>query len=501
MEGISYTGQETPAAAHRERSATAPENTPAPVGSSFYATLPDLPPPPQLQLQPHPQAQPHAQPLQPYQATSHIQPLAPPYTASQNQTIDHSAGLNSVPHSSHNNITYNHMSGSVDIFPTAPKGKTSSREESGTREESKPPLYNIPWSDEEQQLLEKLLDEFPDEPVAAQRFQKISAAMGTRTPKQVASRVQKYFIKLVKAGLEAPGRMNYSLESKPKNKGAAANIKGKKRKDAPVGEGAIKPKASRPKKKDSAEMGLGTGAGNRRQKAKSLLSTGSGRTSGTQYLHYSSAPTVYMSEEDDEESVQDMLAVSNNSNTAGSDASNNGIISHLGFACDACGVDPILGVRDEMATHQQPQFVDSDVLKALVEDKTKIPGKDYLVVDVRDTDYEGGHIPGCLNIPASELPEKLPILIEEFKEVPQLFFHCALSQVRGPKAANRWSAAIAERDAELAKTEAAAAVAADQGPLSQKVHILRGGFTEWQHKHKDDKNLVADYKAEYWVDY
>ncbi|KAF9180512.1 hypothetical protein BGZ51_006169 [Haplosporangium sp. Z 767] len=428
------------------------------------------------------------------------------------------------------------MSGSVDIFPTAPKGKTSSREESGTREESKPPLYNIPWSDEEQQLLEKLLDEFPDEPVAAQRFQKISAAMGTRTPKQVASRVQKYFIKLVKAGLEAPGRMNYSLESKPKNKGAAANIKGKKRKDAPVGEGAIKPKASRPKKKDSAEMGLGTGAGNRRQKAKSLLSTGSGRTSGTQYLHYSSAPTVYMSEEDDEESVQDMLAVSNNSNTAGSDASNNGIISHLGFACDACGVDPILGVRYScldcedvggtdlcgpcyaastyqndhhflshrfhlIETAEQPQFVDSDVLKALVEDKTKIPGKDYLVVDVRDTDYEGGHIPGCLNIPASELPEKLPILIEEFKEVPQLFFHCALSQVRGPKAANRWSAAIAERDAELAKTEAAAAVAADQGPLSQKVHILRGGFTEWQHKHKDDKNLVADYKAEYWVDY
>ncbi|KAG0252269.1 hypothetical protein BG011_007084 [Mortierella polycephala] len=379
------------------------------------------------------------------------------------------------------------MSGSVDIFPVAPKGKTTSREESGTREESKPPLYNIPWSDEEQQLLEKLLDEFPDEPVAAQRFQKISAAMGTRTPKQVASRVQKYFIKLVKAGLEAPGRMNYSLESKPKNKGAAANIKGKKRKDAPVGEGVIKPKASRPKKKDPAELGQGTGTGYRRQKAKSLFSTGSGRTSGTQYLHYSSAPTVYMSEEDDEESVQDMLAVSNNSNTPGSDVSNSGITSHLGFA-------------DGMATHQQPQYVDSDVLKALVEDKTKVPGKDYLVVDVRDEDYEGGHIPGCLNVPANELPEKLPLLIEEYKAVPQLFFHCALSQVRGPKAANRWSAALAERDMELAKTEAAAAVAADQGPLSQKVNILRGGFTEWQLKYKSDRNLVEDYKAEYWME-
>ncbi|KAF9169416.1 ZZ-type zinc finger-containing protein 3 [Mortierella sp. AD010] len=261
------------------------------------------------------------------------------------------------------------MSGSVDVQPgNVAKPRGSSREGSGVRDDPKPPLYNIPWSDEEQQLLERLLEVFPDEPVAAQRFQKISAAMGTRTPKQVASRVQKYFIKLVKAGLEAPGRMNYSLEtSKSKNKGVSAAAKGKKRKEGPGGsaENATlgKAKAARPPKKKELNVEASAGSGlsgptaggtKKKQKAKSLLGSGFGRTSGTQYLHYSSAPTVYMSDEDDEESVQDMLGVSSsniNSNNSTHGISSQrgspdgGVASHIGYSCDSCGVEPILGIR------------------------------------------------------------------------------------------------------------------------------------------------------------
>ena len=228
------------------------------------------------------------------------------------------------------NITINHMSGSVMDIPPS-KAKATSREGSGAREEPpKPPLFNIPWSDDEQRLLEKLLDEYPDEPVAAQRFQKISAAMGTRTPKQVASRVQKYFIKLVKAGLEAPGRMNYALEpKKPVAKGTSPS-KGKKRKDGPLGgEGAAKTKANRPKKKEEGSRSGSSAPSTKKQKAKSLLGSGFGRTSGTQYLNYSSAPTVYMSEEDDEENVQDMMGASHGYETP---AATDGVVSHLGFA-------------------------------------------------------------------------------------------------------------------------------------------------------------------------
>ncbi|KAF8926722.1 hypothetical protein BGZ58_010968, partial [Dissophora ornata] len=111
----------------------------------------------------------------------------------------------------------------------------------------------------------------------------------------------------------------------------------------------------------------------------------------------------------------------------------------------------------------------------------------------------GGHIPGSVNIPSKELPDQLPTLIEQYKQVPELFFHCALSQVRGPKAARRWSEALEYRDsARLTETEAAAVEVANRGPLSQKVNILRGGFDEWQRKHKDNKTLVEAYEAEYW---
>lgn len=65
------------------------------------------------------------------------------------------------------------------------------------------PVYTV----QKQARLVELLDVYPDEEVAAQRWEKISKALGTRTPKQVASRVQKYFIKLAKANLPVPGRM------------------------------------------------------------------------------------------------------------------------------------------------------------------------------------------------------------------------------------------------------------------------------------------------------
>ncbi|KAG0378903.1 ZZ-type zinc finger-containing protein 3 [Mortierella sp. AD032] len=326
MEGVTYTSQDLPASGFRARSAAISESTSAPTGgaSSIYPAASSS----------------SSSTTHQYIVPNNFAAFEPTPGGPANITISHTPGFTTAHHTSfsssgNNNITYNHMSGSVDIQPGNTKGKGYSREGSGARDDPKPPLYNIPWSDEEQRLLEKLLDEYPDEPVAAQRFQKISAAMGTRTPKQVASRVQKYFIKLVKAGLEAPGRMNYSLEtSKAKTKGATPTAKGKKRKDGPGGEGTPKVKAGRPRKKDVNETiasgsGAAGGGSTKKQKPKSLLGSGSGRTSGTQYLHYSSAPTVYMSEEDDEDSVQDMLAVSH---SASSSVPGGGIASHVGFS-------------------------------------------------------------------------------------------------------------------------------------------------------------------------
>ena len=67
--------------------------------------------------------------------------------------------------------------------------------------------YNKSWNVEEQRTLEELLIEFPPEDNEAARWRKIATKLGTRTPLQVQSHCQKYFIKLAKAGLPVPGRM------------------------------------------------------------------------------------------------------------------------------------------------------------------------------------------------------------------------------------------------------------------------------------------------------
>uniref|UniRef100_A0A8K9X6I3 ZZ-type zinc finger-containing protein 3 n=1 Tax=Oncorhynchus mykiss TaxID=8022 RepID=A0A8K9X6I3_ONCMY len=72
--------------------------------------------------------------------------------------------------------------------------------------QSKPDTFNQLWTAEEQKKLEHLLLQFSPEEVESKRWQKIADALGNRTAKQVASRVQKYFIKLTKAGISVPGR-------------------------------------------------------------------------------------------------------------------------------------------------------------------------------------------------------------------------------------------------------------------------------------------------------
>ncbi|XP_072771339.1 ZZ-type zinc finger-containing protein 3 isoform X2 [Nerophis lumbriciformis] len=71
---------------------------------------------------------------------------------------------------------------------------------------NKPDTFNQLWTVEEQKKLELLLLKFPPEEVESKRWQKIADELGNRTAKQVASRVQKYFIKLTKAGIPVPGR-------------------------------------------------------------------------------------------------------------------------------------------------------------------------------------------------------------------------------------------------------------------------------------------------------
>ena len=71
----------------------------------------------------------------------------------------------------------------------------------------KPVTFNQPWTKEEQVRLEDLLQRFPSEEVEMERWKKIAGEMGNRSAVQIQSRVQKYFLKLQRAGLPIPGRL------------------------------------------------------------------------------------------------------------------------------------------------------------------------------------------------------------------------------------------------------------------------------------------------------
>ncbi|XP_050674316.1 ZZ-type zinc finger-containing protein 3 [Leptidea sinapis] len=83
--------------------------------------------------------------------------------------------------------------------------------------DDKPETFNQLWSCEEQKRLEELLEIYPEEIVESRRYKKIAKALGTRTTQQVMSRIQKYYMKLAKAGLPIPGRAPRGI-TKNKNK-------------------------------------------------------------------------------------------------------------------------------------------------------------------------------------------------------------------------------------------------------------------------------------------
>ncbi|KAI8324303.1 Rhodanese-like protein [Martensiomyces pterosporus] len=131
-----------------------------------------------------------------------------------------------------------------------------------------------------------------------------------------------------------------------------------------------------------------------------------------------------------------------------------------------------------------------DQLATLVRDPTKRPGVDYLVVDVRDEDYKGGHIPGAVNVPAHEIRDRAGELIDKYAKVPEVVFHCALSQVRGPKSARIYSEAVQQR----------LESAGDSDPLfSQNIHVLTGGFTSWLYRFRESEpQLIESFDKKYW---
>jgi Cdc25 family phosphatase len=122
-----------------------------------------------------------------------------------------------------------------------------------------------------------------------------------------------------------------------------------------------------------------------------------------------------------------------------------------------------------------PSFIESSELKTIIDEK---PKDSYKIIDVRDEDFVGGNIIGAINIPSKQwnTPDKLAEIREQFKNESVLYFHCQLSQVRGPKCAQKYVNDV-NQSGEY---------------VHQEVFIIRGGFEEFQNLVENDKKYIEN---------
>ncbi|RBR08935.1 uncharacterized protein FIESC28_10115 [Fusarium coffeatum] len=100
----------------------------------------------------------------------------------------------------------------------------------------------------------------------------------------------------------------------------------------------------------------------------------------------------------------------------------------------------------------------------MMKDSNLIAGKDYVLVDLRRTDHEGGTIRGSINLPAQSLYPTIKTLYSLFKSagVQKVIWYCSSSRGRGPRAAGWFKDYLDE-----------------QGDSSMESVILSEGITGW----------------------
>ncbi|GAA5837543.1 hypothetical protein JCM11251_002010 [Rhodosporidiobolus azoricus] len=129
-----------------------------------------------------------------------------------------------------------------------------------------------------------------------------------------------------------------------------------------------------------------------------------------------------------------------------------------------------------MSTYGTPrqEYIKADEVADLILANPK--RDDFLIIDVRSSDFPGGNLPGAVNITTGEFRDerKLKRLIEEHiasrPSLKTVIVHCMRSQTRGPYAAH-----LLSQSPSL--------------PSTVRVVILEGGFQEWYRKFKGRKEL------------
>ncbi|OXG21673.1 hypothetical protein C366_01356 [Cryptococcus neoformans Tu401-1] len=129
------------------------------------------------------------------------------------------------------------------------------------------------------------------------------------------------------------------------------------------------------------------------------------------------------------------------------------------------------------------KYISAEQLAEIIKAKPAETLKDFVVVDVRDSDFVGGNIVSALNYPSDRFHATVDELVEKLEKVPKVVFHCYLSQARGPKAARIYSETRNHRY--------------PNPSTPQEIFVLRDGFSGFQARYRDDPELIEKFNKYY----
>ncbi|GAA5964682.1 hypothetical protein JCM21900_000330 [Sporobolomyces salmonicolor] len=115
-------------------------------------------------------------------------------------------------------------------------------------------------------------------------------------------------------------------------------------------------------------------------------------------------------------------------------------------------------------------------LRELVLAQPELGQREFLVVDVRRTDFEEAFIKGAVNFPAHSFYPTLPSVLPILSRYRTVIFHCQSSQGRGPRCAGWYQDALDQ-----------AGIARD---VSRAV-VLAGGIKEWVRQFGDEREVTV----------
>ncbi|RAH67854.1 putative arsenate reductase (Arc2) [Aspergillus aculeatinus CBS 121060] len=114
----------------------------------------------------------------------------------------------------------------------------------------------------------------------------------------------------------------------------------------------------------------------------------------------------------------------------------------------------------------------------------KQAGRDFVLVDLRRTDFEGGTIRGSINLPAQSLYPAIPTFYSLLSQSPvkEVVWYCGSSKGRGTRAAS-WFADYIEQ----------------QGETRLRSLVLEGGIKGWVAAGEGYTDLMDEYDASVWA--